>query len=530
MRSATASKRTARYLSHALVVALLGWNIGCDTEPELGSVESARRATVRIEVTGTFRLPEGELQAVGSGSGFVIDPEGYILTNNHVASGSATREVFFVDEPERGYHAQIVATSECSDLAVLKIDPDESLTALQWYEGDIVQGQEVYAAGFPDVTGASYRLSEGIVSTEPKEVHTEWASVSRAFYHAADINQGNSGGPLIDRETGHVLGVNYAGRAESNANVAIAADGARSVVKRLLAGEDVEAIGIDGSVKQYEADDGSLRPAGIWVSAVRPGGPADRAGIRPGDLLVNLANMSLTEPRNEKNYSMENYCELLRSNNPATSVLKFEIVRFDTDQRCAGEINAGGNPGKLQAIDEQGQPRGPCTVSDAVDPNDGGTAGDDTGSISAPSIDRRSEGTVLTVRELVDLGHSVWKSAPVYEAWETITGEIAPNTLTLNAEIADGLQRFAIDVFTVSVQPGEPVQLSLLQDEHMIMALSPGEPGGLFSNDWDDHRSVTLQSLSDAEPTEFGVVVLYRYGEAQSTRPYVVQQTGSGPG
>ncbi len=322
-----------------------------------------RNATVNIISEGSFREPNQVNVGQASGSGFIIDKDGYIVTNNHVVAGSTIRKVF-VHGDDTPKSASLVAISECTDLAVLKIDggPYE---VLEWHEGDIEPGDEVYAAGFPGVTGnGAYTLTKGIISTTPKSVDTTWAAVSGAIFHDAQINSGNSGGPLVLREKGRVVGVNYAGQSDQNAHIAISAREARGIVERLKTGEEVDSIGISGEalvVRNPQTQ--NQEPLGVWVSAVRAGGLADTAGIRAGDLITEIGSLPLDRAVDSKNYSLRNFCEVLRSNKPASDVITIKVYRLDSKMECAGQLN--GRP--LQAIDQQGN-SAPCPIAAAQGP------------------------------------------------------------------------------------------------------------------------------------------------------------------
>ncbi len=180
-------------------------------EAAVNSPADARRATVQIVAEGTFVDPsEGFVaNAVGAGSGFLISPDGIVVTNNHVVTGAARLEVWLEGE---GYGARVLGASECWDLAVIQIDAkDQDLPYLDLYDGpDLSAGAEVWAAGFP-LGDPEFTLTAGIISKGETRANTSWASVDRVFEHDARINPGNSGGPLLNAQ-GQVVGVNYAGK------------------------------------------------------------------------------------------------------------------------------------------------------------------------------------------------------------------------------------------------------------------------------------------------------------------------------
>ena len=316
--------------------------------------ERVEQATVRILAEGTFREPRGDVASLSAGSGFFIEP-GYIVTNNHVVGGSAIRNVFVSgnDEP---IPAQIVGVSECSDLAVLELPTDDQ-EPLSWHRGEASIGLPVLAAGFPSATsGSAYTLTAGIVSRRAEAVDTAWAAVGGGLYHDAQINPGSSGGPLVVSGTDEVVGINYARQANNSGFIAVGATEAEQVVNRLRNGHDVLSIGIVGEVVV-----GENTAFGIWVSAVRPGSPADAAGLRPGDLITALANISLTDYANPWNRSMRNYCEILKSNDPESAIIPIEVIRFDSNTICQGQLNGRA----LRVFDAQRGEFGACPIAEA---------------------------------------------------------------------------------------------------------------------------------------------------------------------
>ncbi len=289
-----------------------------------GSLEEVRGAVVRIVGTGTFADPYSGVQAnvPGSGTGFIVDPSGLAITNNHVVTGAALLDVYVGGE-ERPRNARVVGVSECSDLAVIDIDGD-GYPYLEWYDGEIVAGMSIYAAGFPLGT-EEYTILDGVVSKERANGETTWASVDAVIEHTADTLPGNSGGPIVT-ETGAVVAVNYAGN-ELGQSFAIGLDVARPVVEMLTDGVDVNSIGINGEA----LNDGDV--SGIWVYSVESGSPADLVGIEAGDLMLSLESVLLATDG-----SMSDYCDILRSHLP-TDTLSVEVYRPETDQILEGQLN-----------------------------------------------------------------------------------------------------------------------------------------------------------------------------------------------
>jgi len=151
------------------------------------------------------------------GSGFLISADGRILTNNHVISGSSKIEVRFSDGSR--YTAKVLVSDRADDLAVVQIDPKKKLPFLKLGDSDGLQvGQKVLAIGNP--FGFSGTLTTGIVSSLGREIRNENSTLEGLIQTDAAINEGNSGGPLLDSQ-GNVIGINTAILAPSGGNIGI---------------------------------------------------------------------------------------------------------------------------------------------------------------------------------------------------------------------------------------------------------------------------------------------------------------------
>jgi serine protease Do len=300
------------------------------TQPSglVASLQDVKMATIQIEAQGSFVDPEfGFLyNTAGRGSGFIVDPSGIAVTNNHVVTGAALLKVWVGGDTSQTYNAKVLGVSECSDLAVIDIEGD-GFPYMNWYTGSVNVGLEVYAAGFP-LGDPEFTLTKGIVSKEKTSGETSWASVDAVIEHDATINPGNSGGPLVTQD-GEVVGVNYAGASQTNQYFAIGQGVAVPLVDELRAGKDIDSIGVNGQV--VVSDDGSV--SGIWVSSVKSGSPADKAGIVGGDIITLLEGLVLG-----LDGSMSQYCDVLRTHNPGDT-LSVEVLRWLTGEYLTGQLN-----------------------------------------------------------------------------------------------------------------------------------------------------------------------------------------------
>ena len=291
------------------------------------SLTDVQGAVVQIQAEGTFVDPQiGEYVGAGTGSGFIIDPSGLAVTNNHVVTGAALLKVWVGGDTSKTYNAKVLGVSECSDLALIDIE-GEGFPYLEWYREPIKVGLDVYAVGFP-LGEPEYTLTKGIISKESSAGDTDWASISSVIMHDATINPGNSGGPLVTTD-GKVVGVNYRSRPNQAQYFAIGREIAEPIITTLKTGVDVDSIGINGVA--VRSDDGTI--SGIWVSSVRAGSVSDRAGILGGDIVLQLQGFPLA-----MDGTMAEYCNIIRTHDP-DDTMDIEVLRFATYEFLEGQLN-----------------------------------------------------------------------------------------------------------------------------------------------------------------------------------------------
>lgn len=232
----------------------------------------------------------------GAGSGFVIDPRGYILTNYHVVEGAQSIEVVLGDQSR--HPAKYIGADQRNDVALIKIDPKgKQLTTLKLGDSSAIQvGQKVLAIGNP--FGFQSTLTTGVVSALGRTVQTsQTTAIEEAIQTDAAINRGNSGGPLINSH-GEVIGINSAIYTPTGTTAgigfAIPINTAKSIANDLITSGrvhraflGVQTLSISGGLG--EALDLPVQE-GLLVEVVTKGGPAAAAGVRGGDRVV-LAGM-----------------------------------------------------------------------------------------------------------------------------------------------------------------------------------------------------------------------------------------------
>jgi putative serine protease PepD len=232
----------------------------------------------------------------GSGTGFLIDRDGTVVTNAHVV-GSAKQVRVRFDDDARPVGARVVGTDPSSDLAVLDVDASAAagVTPLPLAESDSVQvGDAAIAIGFP--LGLARTATAGIVSGLEREIQSpNGFRIDKVIQTDAPINPGNSGGPLLDAR-GRVIGVNSqiatagAGGGSVGIGFAIPSDTVREIVPKLEAGQTVKRawLGL--------ATTASTSGAGAQVGSVTAGSPAAQAGVRQGDTVTKVDGKAIAAP------------------------------------------------------------------------------------------------------------------------------------------------------------------------------------------------------------------------------------------
>ncbi|HZM73442.1 MAG TPA: trypsin-like peptidase domain-containing protein [Candidatus Polarisedimenticolia bacterium] len=269
-------------------------------------------AVVRILVGGVNPDVTGEIPTEGIGSGLIYDADGWILTNRHVvrdSSGQLADSLTVELKDGRRFDGRIYGVDTLTDLAIVKIDVDTDLpTAAIGFSSELKVGQLAIAIGSPLGT-YSNTVTSGIISATGRTVDVDGTTrLTNLIQTDAAINPGNSGGPLIDA-AGNVIGINTAVARDSNGiGFAIPIDLARPIMQQALAGEELsrpyigiryEAINVQVKEREHlSVDKGALigpsqNAAGETLPGIIPDGPAEKAGLKEGDIVVAINDRTI---------------------------------------------------------------------------------------------------------------------------------------------------------------------------------------------------------------------------------------------
>jgi S1-C subfamily serine protease len=320
-----------------------------------------------------FGSPDGGGGGEATGSGFVVDKEGTIVTNAHVVGDAEDVQVRFKEDGDL-VDAKVVGKDQSTDVAVLKVDPsDADLQPLPLgSSGDAQVGDAVVAIGNP--FGYTRSVTTGIVSAKQRQITApNGFSIENVIQTDAAINPGNSGGPLLDAD-GRVIGINSqiaTGGSQGSVGIgfAVPIDTVKDLLPTLKQGEEVERayIGIQmiGVTEDIARDFNLKADEGALIQEVVPDGPADKAGLKAGgtstgdgiraggDLIVEVNGKEVKTP--------DDVPAAIADAKPGDKV---EVVFYRGDERKTVQVELGKRPASLQGSGEQQDQGGGGTLPD----------------------------------------------------------------------------------------------------------------------------------------------------------------------
>ncbi len=249
-----------------------------------------------------FGMPQESQRGEAPGSGVIVDRAGYVLTNNHVVDKASRIRVKFLNDPAE-YAAKLVGADKQTDLAVIKVEGKQDFTPLKIGNSQGVQvGDWVLAIGQPFRFEAT--VTAGIISAKERNIPGDTTQFQHFLQTDAAINPGNSGGPLLDMR-GEVIGINTAIASSSGGyqgiGFAMPINTAANVYNQIIkTGKVIRgSIGIQFTPSDTEQARTLLKANGathgVFVQTVVPGGPADKAGMKAGDIILSINGKPLNE-------------------------------------------------------------------------------------------------------------------------------------------------------------------------------------------------------------------------------------------
>ena len=312
--------------------------------------------------------PRGPREVQSLGSGFVITGDGYVVTNNHVISEADAVTVNFADGTS--LEADVIGTDPKTDLALLKVDPPAPLESVSFGDSDAARvGDWVLAIGNPFGLGGS--VSAGIISARNRNINA--GPYDDFIQTDAAINRGNSGGPLFDLD-GRVIGVNTAIISPTGGSIgigfAVPAALAKPVVDQLRDYGETRRGWLGVRIQEVTrdlADALDLPEArGALVSSLSAGGPAEEAGIQPGDVILRFDGREVPEmrdlPRMVAQTPVGKSVRVVISRDGKTRTLKVTLGRLEDQPRTApAEPEAAPEPSAPTSMEGLGLSLAPIT-------------------------------------------------------------------------------------------------------------------------------------------------------------------------
>ena len=240
-------------------------------------------------------------KATSLGSGFVIDPSGYIVTNNHVIADAD--EITVILHDDTNLKAEVLGRDSKTDVAILKVKTDKPLPAAKWGDSDKARvGDWVLAIGNPFGLGGS--VTAGILSARQRDINS--GPYDDFLQTDAAINRGNSGGPMFNMD-GEVIGINTAIYSPSGGSIgigfAVPSNLAKAVAAQLITEPDHQVhrgwlgVRIQAVTDEIAESLGLDKPKGALVASVNDNGPAQTGGIQPGDVILSFAGKPVPDMR-----------------------------------------------------------------------------------------------------------------------------------------------------------------------------------------------------------------------------------------
>lgn len=268
-------------------------------------------AETTVSSEDIFSIQSGESEAQYSGTGFVVDSSGYILTNSHVVVDGKVNNVKVLFNDNTTSTGKVIWNDANLDLAIVKVNKSNLTVARLGDSDSVTVGDIAVAIGNPLGTDYMYSVTQGIISGLNRDITTSSYSMSGLIQTDASINSGNSGGPLLN-SSGEVIGINTARANGDNIGFSIPINIAKTILQKVIKDNNYTKplLGINGiDVKQVESYTGRDLgvDSGVYITKVESGSLADKAGIKSGDIITKMdsSEIKYMGDISKKMYSVE---------------------------------------------------------------------------------------------------------------------------------------------------------------------------------------------------------------------------------
>lgn len=289
-----------------------------------------------------FGFPEGKKRkATSLGSGFIVHPEGFIVTNSHVIDSAEEITVTLSNDPDRTFKAKVIGTDKKTDLAVLKVESKAALPYLKFGDSDKARvGDWIIAIGNPFGLGGS--VTAGIISAKSRLIGGQYDEFIQTD---ASVNRGNSGGPMLNL-AGEVVGINSVIVSTSGGNIgigfAIPSNQANTIIEQLKQTGKITrgwlGVGIQTLTEDIAKNIGATNSKGVLVTQVVKDSPADKAGIKVGDIITTfdgapaLQAHKLSKAVADTKIGKKATVDIIRDGKPAKLTLTVELLTDKLDE------------------------------------------------------------------------------------------------------------------------------------------------------------------------------------------------------
>ncbi len=301
-----------------------------------------------------FGLPEArKRKATSLGSGFIVHPDGFIVTNSHVIEAAEEITVTLSNDPDKTFKAKLIGNDKKTDLALLKIESKTSLPYLKFGDSDKAKvGDWVIAIGNPFGLGGT--VTAGIISAKSRLIGGQYDEFIQTD---ASVNRGSSGGPMINLE-GEVIGINSVIVSTSGVNIgigfAIPSNQADSVIEQLKkSGKIVRGwlgVSIQTLTEDIAKNIGAVNAKGVLVTQVLKDSPADKSGIKVGDIITSFDGAPIMQANKlSKAVAMtkignKSTVEILRDGKPAKLNLTIELLKDTLEEVESKKAKTANSP------------------------------------------------------------------------------------------------------------------------------------------------------------------------------------------